>query len=74
MQNPLVLSTALKTTHGVSICVDRKPCCLVILKETLSCVGADTPHLREQGGGFRAFAGRRRREISLNDSSIRDLT
>lgn len=40
----------------------------------MSCVGADTSHLGEQGGGFRAFAGRGRREISLNDSSIRDLT
>lgn len=50
------------------------PCCPVVLKETLDCAGSDTLPLRVQGGRLRAFAGRGRREISLKDSSIRDLT
>lgn len=48
--------------------------CPVILNKTLYCAGSDALPLRVQGGGLSAFAERGTREISLKDSSIRDLT
>lgn len=51
-----------------------KLCCPAILNKTLDCAGSDVLPLRVQGGGLSAFAERGRREISLKDSSIRDLT
>ena len=52
-----------------------KPCCPIVPNERSLCWSWHaTWNDTEQGGGLRGFAGRERREISLNDSSIRDLT